>query len=188
MLKLASFLETSRQQRKDDPAAAHPMIVLLLRQAIAAAGTDAALSDLLLQFETSEPGSPVWRRAEMRLVAELPMHARGEYGAKLARGAGSYASESTDMRELAQRYLKTPEGNPQRAQIYGQIHASLTKSPANCTSCHGNGASKLDFEKLGYSHTRAELLKQLQLADEMQRVRQGEHFESPDILRGQDEK
>ena len=127
MLQLVSYLDSSQQERADNPTAAHAMILRLLRDAIAAAGTDEPLSELLIQFDTSQPGSPVWR--------------------------------------------------------HDSIHASLTKAPAQCTSCHSDGPQKLDFQKLGYAQARAATLEHLELANQMQRIRNGERFEIPDLLK-----
>jgi hypothetical protein len=186
LIQLASYMETSKQDRADKPAATHATIVRLLRESIAAAGADESLSDLLVQFDTSQPGSPVWRQAEARLTQELPLHMRGEYGAKLARGAAVYAADASKLRDSAAQFLKSPEGSEQRKQVRQSIHSSVTKSPAQCTSCHSDGAVKLDFEKLGYAPSRAKGLEHLELANQMQRIRNGERFEIPDLLRGKE--
>jgi hypothetical protein len=183
MLQLVSYLDSSQQERADNPTAAHAMILRLLRDAIAAAGTDEPLSELLIQFDTSQPGSPVWRLAETRLIDELPLHARGEYGAKLARNSNSYARDAAQMRAMAGKYLAAPKDGPERTKLHDSIHASLTKAPAQCTSCHSDGPQKLDFQKLGYAQARAATLEHLELANQMQRIRNGERFEIPDLLK-----
>ena len=188
MLRLASYLESSRKERKEDPAAAHRVIVGLLTDAVAAAGGDASLSELLLQFQTSEPGSPMWRQAEFRLVAEVPLEARGEYGAKLSRNAQEYAGNSRSVRDLAERYLAEPGSSPRRDELQKAIHSPLTKTPSTCTSCHSSGSSQLQFEKLGYSRSRSQMLTQLELASEMQNLRNGNDFRIPDITEEEDER
>lgn len=185
LLQLANYLETSAKERQDDPAAAHKTITRLLSDSITAAGKDDALSDLLLQFETTQPGSPVWRRAEQRLIAEVPLHARGEYAAKLTRGAQTYARDSKEIRKLAKAYQNSAPGTGERVQLHKQVHQALVRPPAMCVSCHSEKG--LDFQKLGYSPSRSDLLKRLELARLMQNIRDGGHFEIPRLPGEEDE-
>lgn len=90
ILQLVKQLELGVDKIARDPAGIHPTIVDLLRKTLAVSGRDPLLEYLLMQIDTSEPGSPVWRHAVEQLSAELPDHLRGEYGAKLApRDVGS---------------------------------------------------------------------------------------------------
>jgi hypothetical protein len=181
LLKLLGFLETPDSEIKANPAAAHTTIVALLRATLAICGDDPALRDLLLQFETSDPGSPVWRVALDRAGREIPLHARGEYGAKLApeSKAGDYAAAGAQLTALARQQAKSPE---QQKPVYKQIHDPLLKEPVTCVSCHGQKPPVLNFEKLGYPPMRARLLANLQLARLMQQIREGEEFHLPRFL------
>jgi hypothetical protein len=190
LLRLLRYLETSQEQLKTQPAASHQTLLDLLRGSLAIIGNEPVLQHLLVELETSEPGSPVWRRAVDRLVTELPSHARGEYGAKLGREAspGAYRATSEQLARMAREYLSLSPGNPQRKEIQEKIHAPLAKEPLNCLSCHGDKPGAIDFESLGYSPTRAKFLGRLQLANLMQQIRQGKQFFIPNLLGSGDAK
>lgn len=184
LLQLLRYIEVNEETIKNNPSAAHGPIVDLLRRSVAVAGAEPALSDLLLQFETTEPGSPVWRRAAERAFQELPLHARGEYGAKLARLAEpeGFRKASTELVETAKAYLSQPPGTPQRVELHKTIHASLRKEPLTCVSCHGQQPSAINLEALGYPASRVKFLSRLQLANLMQQIREGQQFHLPQLL------
>jgi len=184
MLQLLRYLDTSSELIPRNPAEAHAAILPLLRDTLAILGHDPALSTMLLQIETSEPGSPVWRQAVDQLTYDLPSYVCGEYGAELARELqpGSYQETSKTMRNLAQRYLANYSDVPQRKQLHTEIHGSLLKEPVTCLACHGDSPATLNYEALGYSPRRAKLLSNLPLAHLMQQIRQGEQFHIPKLL------
>jgi hypothetical protein len=190
LLQLLRYLETSDELVKKDPAKANPTILALLRGTAAIIPGEPSLRNMLYQLEASEPGSPVWRSTLERLRRELPAHARGEYGAKVARetAPGAYQSASNEMRSLAARYLGAAVGSNERAELKENIHETIAKEPVTCLSCHGQKPGMIDFEALGYSPSRARLLSNLQLANLMQRIRQGEQFFIPKLLGGGDAK
>lgn len=190
LLRLMRHLETNQDQIKNEPFAAHQTIITLLRGALAVIEKEPVLQYLLLELETSEPGSPVWRRAVERLIAELPSHARGEYGAKLASEPtpGAYRGHSDQLANLAQQYLTLPPGDSQRKALHEKIHQPLAKQPLTCLSCHGDTPATLNFDALGYSPTRAQYLSRLQLANLMQQIRQGKQFFIPNLLGSGDAK
>ncbi|MCY2954555.1 MAG: hypothetical protein NTU53_21705 [Planctomycetota bacterium] len=190
MLQLLRYLDTFSELIPKNPAEAHAAILPLLRGTLTILGDDPALSTMLLQIETSEPGSPVWRQAVDQLTYDLPSYARGEYGAKLAREPqpGSYQETSRTLRNLAQRYLANYSDVPHRKQLHSEIHGSLLKEPVTCLPCHGDSPATLNYESLGYSPRRAKLLGNLQLARLMQQIRQGEQFHLPKLLGSDDAK
>ncbi len=181
LLQLLKYVETSDERIHGDPASAHSTIVRHLREAVAVAGEDRQLTDLLLQFETTEPGSPVWKRAVDRLADELPQHARGEYGAKIVREAndGSFRRDAQAMLRLA----KLPLGDAQRRDVHQDGAGKLLNEPVGCVSCHTD-QSTFDFDRMGYSQKRAKLLQRLELAKLMQRIREGERFFIPRLIGG----
>jgi len=182
LLRLQSYLETSGEKIRTSPQEAHAVIEGLLKAAVALASDDPALRDLLLQLDTAEPGSPVWKRAIDRLARDLPQHTRGEYGAKIAREAtpDAYRNVSKELVALA----ALSPSDPKRKQVHERGAGVLLKEPVACLSCHGNAPAALDFQSLGYSPTRARFLGKLQLASLMQRIREGERFFIPKLLGG----
>ena len=83
ILELLQYLELNADAIASDPASVDLRIKDLLAQSIHTLGQDAILDDLLAEMQSAKPGSPVWKQAVTELIGELPLHARGEYGAKL---------------------------------------------------------------------------------------------------------
>jgi len=190
LLRLIRFVERGVEELRKDAAGSHATIVSLLSEAVAASGNDPALAGILLEFQTTEANSPVWRRAIERLMRELPLHVRGEYGAKLAHSAkpGAYRDSMRLLLEQARDYHDAHADPARRKQFHTEIHGGLLKEPAACISCHTAGPGRLDYEKLGYTARRARLLSNLQLASLMQRIRQGEKFFIPQLMERGDAK
>jgi len=188
VLQLLRQLE-SADQIGNNPPQANATITALLRDVVKVAGNDPSLGALLLQLETSEPLSPVWRQAIDQLARDLPAHARGEYAAKLARqtAPGDYRRSTAQLADIADRYLNSSDAT-QRKSLIETSHASLLKEPLTCLSCHADKPPLLDYESLGYSPTRARLLENLQLARLMQRIRQGQQFFIPTLMGTDDAK
>jgi hypothetical protein len=183
ILQLLKYLELNQQAISEEPAKAHALVLPLLRETSRVLGGDSLLDEILAQIETSEPGSPVWKRAMVDLADELPLHARGEYLAKVVWQSSADQSKQRfqELRRLAKEYLASQDG-PQRRKLTEQIHAPLQKSPPGCLSCHGDQPPLLDFGQLGYSPNRTRFLSNLEVARLMQQVRQGERFFIPRLL------
>ncbi len=184
ILQLIAFLDANRRRIADEPGAVHGRIVELLRTANADAGHDDILEYLLLRIDTSQPGSPVWVHAVAQLTEELPDHARGEYGAKIALGA-DVQKRSRELRKLAEQYQDAPPASGERSRLNGQIHAGVVPAPQGCLACHTAGESPLNLEALGYPPARTEQLKAVALARMAERVRGGQVFYLP--LSGEEE-
>jgi hypothetical protein len=194
MLRLAGFLEqnsdairqlldlhtgrATTQSVKADVVAMHGTISGLLRSALTIVGGDPVLDDVLLELDSSNPGSPVWVRSLGQLVIEIPRHTRGEYGAKLARtnpGGGAPADRARVAEEV-----RRAGGSP-TPQQWGRIHTGLLPRPEACLACHSDQPGMLDLEALGYSPKRAASLRALPLARKMQDIREGGEFELPRV-------
>jgi hypothetical protein len=182
LLQLIRYLDESNGQVQSDARAAHARITPLLARIVEVADREPLLEHLRLQIETSEPGSPVWRRSVESLKGELPSHVRGEYGAKLARDPARYAGEFDRLSDLAPRYHKSLRGTAERQTLHQQAHRGIVKEALSCTSCHGGEKSSLDYAALGYGPARSRNLTQLQLANLMQQIRGGERFYIPRLL------
>src|SRR5262249_17889652 len=147
ILDLLAYLDQNAETIKTNPASVSPTVVRLLRETIAVLGGDQLLDELLAQIETSEPGSPAWKHAMAELTAELPLHARGEYRAKLAwsESAWDWQTEQTRLTTLSKAYLAQPEDSAERKQLHKQIHGELAQEAATCLRCHGDKPAMVDF-------------------------------------------
>jgi hypothetical protein len=184
LLALLSLLEVDRDKIDKTPVAVHGDIVRLLGEILAVIGDDPVLNYLRVQIDTSEPGSPVWRQAVGQLTAELPNHARGEYGAKIMTAATSAELEQRrgELRQKAQEYFaSSPE---QHRVIQKTIHENVLPKPEACMSCHDPAAGRLDFSTLGYPPGRVSVLKSQPIARLIQQIREGRPFYLPNVEGG----
>jgi hypothetical protein len=184
ILQLLAYLDANADAIKSDPASVSPTVVSLLRESINVIGGDALLDGLLAQIETSEPGSPVWKHAMVELVAELPLHARGEYRAKLAwsQNAENTAASFDKLSEQAKAYLALAPDDPRRKVLKAKIHGNFADEAATCLSCHGDKPTMVDFTAAGYTPKRSAFLGQLEVARLMQQIRRGERFFIPNMI------
>lgn len=184
ILQLMSLLDVEAAKLQSAPAEVHQRIVDLLKRSMSTAGDSGPLQYLLLQINTSEPGSPVWRRAVAELTTELPNCARGEYGAKLAPTADveSLQGQSRQLADLAAKYASSSPNSREREQLHKEIHASILAKPDACLSCHGGDPARVDFQALGYSPQRAAYLRGVPIAGLIQRNREGKPFYLPQLL------
>ncbi|MCP4712166.1 MAG: hypothetical protein GY869_26380, partial [Planctomycetes bacterium] len=171
----------NQQLIEEDPFTVQAAISLLLEETLVVNGGDPLLEYILLQLNTAEPGSPVWNHAIMELGIEIPQHARGEYGAKLSPSSFilpnfDYKTQSKTLSSLAEEYFAAEEDETSRQAIHKTIHGDLLEQPHNCIACHSETELILDFEKLGYSATRTEFLKNLPLASQILQIQQGQQF------------
>lgn len=154
-------------------------IIASLRQALDVIGGDPVLEYLALRLETAEPGSPVWRHAMEQLRAELPNHARGEYGAKIAPARADGTPDRRDFGDLIERYFSRDSGQTDRGAIHKDIHAGVIEKPQACAPCHRAEPALLDFTKLGYSPERIRQLTSTPIVGMMQQIREGQPFSLP---------
>ena len=180
ILRLKLFLETESTKIDTDSKNVHLMVVELLSEALSVSGNDPILEHLLIEISTSEPASPAWKNALQQLTKEIPLHARGEYGAKMAiskngKNDKSYKKKNQKLKELAKKYHLL-EGEVEKEQIYDEIHSELVNSPQDCLSCHTRQKAMFDFEELGYSPKHAEILRELSIAGKIQDVQEGRQF------------
>jgi hypothetical protein len=175
ILQLMRYLELNSQLIKTNPNQAHTAILELLKQTLEIIGSDPLLDYLLVQLETSEPGSPVWMHALEQLNSELPQHARGEYGAKLASDK-NYLQRSKKLTTQAEQYFAAQDDTDQKNRNLHDIHAQLQEKPHKCLACHGDKPALLDFEALGYTPNRTTFLRDSPLARQMQLIQQGQQF------------
>ncbi|MGA2499732.1 MAG: hypothetical protein ABSH20_18500 [Tepidisphaeraceae bacterium] len=189
ILQLIKLLDEKAQAIEKTPADVQAPIAALLKAMLAARGPERMLEDLLIQVETLEPGSPVWRMTVQRLAAELPSYARGEYGAKLIPQAAiaGYADNNQQMKRLARQYLAGD--GAERKALEDKAHAGVVKHPTGCVMCHSDSPGLIDYAAVGYLPSRARDLRDLPLAKRMQGVLEGKPpFYLPKPMGGSDEK
>jgi hypothetical protein len=158
--------------------------VALLKEMDGVAGREPVLDDLLIQIESSVPQCPFWRKSVQELTRELPLHARGEYGAKMVR---SYPkADPKAAGKLAKAYLAAEVGSSKRKEVGRQIHKDLVAKPGGCSACHAERGGRFNFQAAGYSPARARTLEALPLAGMVERIRAGESFQLPRLMEGGD--
>jgi hypothetical protein len=182
VLRLTRVLEDLGPSEADAKAA-HPKIVALLKEMNAIAGLEPEMEDPLVEIDSSVPNSPFWRKSVQSLRDQLPLHARGEYGAKMTR-AYSANNPAATLAEQTRAYLAAPENSPQRKELSGQIHKSVLPKPGGCSNCHVTEGGLFNFQAAGYSAQRARTLQKLPLGRMVERIRAGEKFQLPRITEG----
>lgn len=189
MLQLIRVLETDAAKISKDPAGVQPTIDTLLGEVVTVLGGDPLLEYLHLEIHNAQPGSPVWSHAMDQLAETLSAYARGEYGAKIAPGASDsdLARSATELAEQTKAYLAAAAGSPVREELYQKIHGPVVAKPTGCLLCHGGQPTRLDFELLGYSASRAAYLHGAPIARLMQQVQEGHPFHLPGIEPGPSE-
>ena len=181
ILQLMKHLQPASTQPAEALTEYSATAVRSLRQAIDIIGGDPALNYLATQIETSEPGSPVWRLAMNQLADELPNHARGEYGAKIApaTAGGDAQPIRQDFGGLIDEFFSRTNDQAQRSVIVKKIHQDVQAKPEGCTPCHRGSPPLLDFAALGYPPERIRALASTPIAEMMQQIRQGQPFNLP---------
>jgi hypothetical protein len=178
LLRLLALFEGSSEVSPTKPAELHGDVIGFLRQAEADVGVDPPLHELLIQLETTEPGSPVWRRAIDELQAILPSRVRGEYGARITPSsvAESWSERQARLADLTKEYNAAPPDSPQRDTINKRIHEQVLAKPDACLTCHGGEPPRFNFLQLGYSSRRAAALSTSEVARMIQHIREGRQF------------
>lgn len=184
ILQLMRDLALNADKIQAQPAELQASIVERLRSAVEVAEADPLLDYFLVQIQTSEPGSPIWRQTVGHLIAELPNHARGEYAAKLTPLRSQTQPAGPAMAELARKFLAVPKGDPARRELRREIHADVLTKPDLCLHCHAPRPEGMDFEAAGYWPARAEELSGLGIAQMIQHIREGQPFRYPNLLEG----
>ena len=183
ILELMRYVEPLVTGSTTQFAVDNAVLLSLLDQVVKASGGDPVLDYLLVQLRTSEQYSPVWRQALSQLILELPSHARGEYGAKIAPETTDAALQQAygDLAAQAGAYRPAAAGSPEREPIREKTHAGIVERPRPCVSCHGGRPTRLDLEALGYSPARAASLRSSPVAAMMQKIQDGQPFHLPRV-------
>lgn len=175
LLRLISEFQGSELPKGGDE------IIAMMREALAAAPSTPMLSHLLLQMETSDPGSPVHRHALARLRAALPSMAKGDYGAVIAPHNNTNYAPS-DLQPLIDQYFSPKDSGANRRAISDKIHKNVLVKPRACQQCHDAEPTRIDFAALGYPDNRIDPLRDNAIANMVQQIREGQPFHLPNIL------
>lgn len=184
ILRLMTHIELNAERIESHPEAEHAAIVGPLREAVETAGRDPLLEYLLVELETSDPGSPVWRQTLEQLTTELPNHLRGEYGARLdlVVPSGDRRHSNKQMKELTARFVAAAPDSRQRKDLLSRAHEAVLPKPAACEQCHGAKPPRIDYQTMGYPPSRQQMLGSLSTAGMIERIRQGQPFHWPTLL------
>jgi hypothetical protein len=185
MLKLIGYVQTTDDFTEDPPKAHDTVLPLLEAVQKTTAGND-LFSFIILQLETANPASPVWRRAIEQLQAELPGQARGEYGMKITPTKFiDRRQPSSERRKLADTYLNATSETA-RTNAFSKLHDGIISQPKACGSCHGGEPVRINFTELGYTERRSIQLRTSLIAQLVQNVMKGQPFYMPRFLEGDD--
>ncbi len=184
LLQLTRLLEVNAEQLADRPAEIHPAMVRLLSEMLEVVHGDPVFEHLLVELNTTRPGSPVWRQAVRQLTEELPGHARGDYAAKLTprTSDAEHRRSIEQLEDLARQYHAAAPESRQRRQMHEQIHRRIVAKPDSCLACHGEDPPRLDFEAAGYSPTRSAALRAAPIPRMIQNMREGQPFHLPGFM------
>ncbi|NOX60038.1 MAG: hypothetical protein GXP29_14425 [Planctomycetes bacterium] len=175
LLRLIALFEKSASPEGNDG------INALVKKALEVAPTNALLEHLLLEMETSTPDSPVQRHALEQLRAALPNVARGAYGVVIG-PLGDDGFDQDAMQTSTQQYFITAGNGPRRKLLLDQTHKQVMAKPKACQQCHDFEPARIDYTALGYPPSRASQLRNLAIANMVQRIREGKPFHLPQIL------
>ncbi len=181
LLELINLLETTESAPETEEFT--EQVIELLDTSLVHMGSVPFLEHLRVQLNTTLPGSPVWTQTMRELRQEIPQHARGEYGARLAPAAGGrkYVAFHQDLAKLAGEYLSASD-DAARERLNTKIHAQVNPEPSACLACHGGDPPRMNFVKAGYTEARAESLANEEIARLMDRIMKGQPFHLPRIM------
>ncbi len=184
---MALLLSEEGRQRMAAPTAAfQEELVHLLEQAAQQAGNDPALARLAESVAGPRFSSPMFTEVVRHVKDRLPLHYRGEYGAKLAlRGDdGQPLLSHPGTAAEVQRFLREKDqmAPDTRAALLDKIHP-LRRSPTlQCTACHQAAGSLVDLAAVGYPAQRVAELQQGWVFTAIEHIMAGESFQMPGFV------
>ncbi len=189
ILQLIKLTHEETEEVKENQEKYQSEVLALLTETIEVMGGDATLEYLLIQIETSESRSPVWTHAMERLRWELPLHLRGEYGAKLAPKyvAKKYRDLITSEKKQVRQYASKTITDDEREKLHKVIHTSIVEQPKGCVTCHNDDKPRIDYRDLGYTKDQARRLRTTPLARQMGEMLKGKKFHMPRFLEDADD-
>ena len=184
VLRLIRELAVESEEADKDAMGRHKRLLALVQEARNTVPDDGMLEHFQVLLDTSQPGSPVWRKAVTQLAAELPKYALGEYEAKIhpLKEPAKLQEQRAQTTELAQQYLTMTAGRPESKDIRHRIHAEIVPKPLACMACHGQETQQFNLQELGYTPAREAALRAQPVAHLMQQIREGRPFYLPGVL------
>lgn len=188
LLRLYGWLhsETGQELRTDPTAAHQERLVALLDQAARQAGGDPDLERLAAQVNAPRFSSRQFQAAIELVEARLPLHFRGEYGAKLAlRDAqGRPLLDHPNNDAAVREYLENLRAlTPARRDVLlEQVHTRRRPSTLVCTQCHTTEQSLVDLTQVGYPPARVTALQQGWVFTMIEHIMQGNIFHLPGFV------
>lgn len=190
LLDLATELERLFREGFGDREETSRRLQGLLRRILAEAGEQRELRHWLTDLETTHPESRGWERLLEDIALGVPLHAHGEYGAKLGLvDAGGRPPVPDPAREAAAtRWLAeaTALGEPERARLEEEVHGGLAEEGYRCTPCHTLTSAVISFAGLGYAPARVRELESNAVIRQALRIEEGESFFLPTFLESGD--
>jgi hypothetical protein len=188
LLAVYGWLESARgvTLREAPTQAAQEELVGLLRKAARQAGGDPAIEELADRVAGPRWTSAAFQEAIAHVRERLPLHFRGEYGAKLAlRGAdGRPILGHPNSAAAVQEYLTQREtlSGAERDAVLERVHTARSPQTLNCTECHVAEGSLLDLESVGYPPEREAALHRGWIFQAIEHILAGQPLHLPGFI------
>lgn len=184
ILRLAALLEIlPREVTAVQAAEVSGQLQALLREALPASGQHEQLQHWLLRLETTHPDSRIWQDILRDIRAEIDLHVRGEYGAKIGlyRDGRRIGEPDPAQRAAANAYRRNGANLPQseREKLLDTVHAGIRPVGAMCTPCHAATPALVSMPQLGYPPARVESLQNNPILRSVLQIEQGQPFYLP---------
>lgn len=161
-------------------------LVTLLRTAARQSDNDPDLVRLADEVYAPRYSSPQFQMAIELVAARLPLHFRGEYGAKLALrdDSGRPILAHPGTAQAIRQYLVLDEdaSAAQRAELLAAVHPKRRPQTLQCTDCHTPGTSLVDLSKVGYSPARVRALQTQWVFGMIEHISDGQPFVLPGFV------
>lgn len=176
---------------ESDPSArkaAREELIALLQAAAGEAAGGQALTELTRHVRAVRADNERFNQLVDAMLAALPRHFRGEYGAKIAlieMNSHAPVLQHPDSHEAVAEFLRSPADSPLRngdGALSQRIHTRRRPSPRTCSDCHAREESILDFQKLGYPTPRVEQLVEPRIMRAIEHMSRGEPLYLPDFI------
>jgi len=168
-------------------AAAQHYLAKLLDEAARQAGGDPELLQLVRLIRGPRHTSQAFVTALDVVRERLPLHFRGEYGAKLALRdphAGAPLLGHAGSEEAVQEYLQRGEtlDPAARAALLERVHPARRTPTLVCTDCHREAGALVELSAVGYPAPRIQALYRPWIFQTIEHMGEGEVLHLPQFV------
>lgn len=176
-----------RERFSQPTAADQARLVELVRAAAKQAGGSPLLNALANDLDAVRHTSQQFQTAVEVARIELPLHMRGEYGAKLTlrdtdTGQPMYSHPGTQ--DLIKEYLERGADLPaaQREELLTRLHPLRREQTLRCSACHAPDTPLLDLESVGYPPARVAQLREGWIFRAIEDIDRGQRLTLPSFI------